>query len=170
MTDKEQIIINDVDVSRCRLFEGMNKYHKEQANCGFYAFCNGTYCDYKKLARKTQECENLKLCLQQSKDNNKSTLKLLENKHKEYEELKKKLRELELENTTLQNRYQQLDGSITECNRYRKALEEIEKICLQDRAIKDVCLVSTCFKRDRVVYDIQEEILDIINKAKGEEK
>ena len=55
----------------------------------------------------------------------------------------------------------------SKADRYRKALEEIEEVCLQDRAIKDVCLVSTCFKRDRVVYDIQEEILDIIDKAKG---
>lgn len=49
-----------------------------------------------------------------------------------------------------------------------KALEEIEEICLRDRVIKDVCLVSTCFEEDRVMYDIQEEILNIINKAKGE--
>ena len=84
---------------------------------------------------------------------------------KEYEELEKELRELKLKHTTLQNRYQQLDGA----TRYLKALEEIEKICLQDRAIKDVCLVSTCFERDRVVYDIQEEILDILNKAKGKQ-
>ena len=158
MTDKEQIIIDGVNVSGCRLFKGMNKYHKEQAKCGFYAFCNGTYCDYKKLARKTQECENLKLCLQQSKDNNKSTLKLLENKHKEYEELKKKLRELELENTTLQNRNQQLDGATLEAIRYREALGEIEEIVSKDYYNDSWADIS--IKLD--------DILDIINKAKGD--
>lgn len=78
---------------------------------------------------------------------------------KEYEELKKELRELKLKHTTLQNRYQQLDGSITECDRYRKALEKVEGM-LQ-------AIVET-----NKVYPLQSnlyKILYIINKAKGEE-
>lgn len=50
--------------------------------------------------------------------------------------------------------------------RYCKALEEIERICLQDRDISDVCLISTRLETPRCKYDIQDDILDIINKAK----
>lgn len=75
---------------------------------------------------------------------------------KECEELKEKLRELELKNTTLQNRNQQLDGSITENTRYRKALEEIEEVFREDHGGD---------------YDyIKWRIDDIINKAKGGDK
>ena len=71
---------------------------------------------------------------------------------KEYEELKKKLRDLELKNTTLQNRNQQLDGATLEAIRYRKALEEIED-----------------FRKKHCDFLCEgNRILDIINKAKGE--
>lgn len=81
------------------------------------------------------------------------------------------LKEYRKQNRTAQSYYDcGYNKGQEDLNRYRKALEEIEKICVQDRDIKDVCLVSTCFKRDRVVYDIQEEILYIINEAKGEGK
>lgn len=53
-------------------------------------------------------------------------------------------------------------------DRYRKALNDIGKIVIQDRNIKDVCLISTCLDAGRVAYDIQQQIIDIINKAKGE--
>lgn len=33
--------------------------------------------------------------------------------------------------------------------------------------IKYVCLISTCLDAGRVAYDIQQQIIDIINKAKG---
>ena len=75
---------------------------------------------------------------------------------KEYEELEKELRELKLKHTTLQNRYQQLDGA----TRYRKALEEIEVVCLED--------TRTFADGTTVRYDALDEILEIINKAKGE--
>lgn len=51
--------------------------------------------------------------------------------------------------------------------RYRRALNDIGKIVIQDRNIKDVCLISTCLDAGRVAYDIQQQIIDIINKAKG---
>ena len=44
---------------------------------------------------------------------------------------------------------------------YRKALEEIEKVCLED--------TRTFADGTQVRYDSLDEILDIINKAKGEE-
>ena len=49
-----------------------------------------------------------------------------------------------------------------ECDRYLKALEEIEKVCIEDtREFAD---------GTQVRYDSLDEILEIINKAKGEGK
>ena len=51
MTDKEQIIIDGVDVSRCKYLPYCND---KQGNCAFEPNCY-----FKQLARKTQECEEL---------------------------------------------------------------------------------------------------------------
>lgn len=64
MTDKEQIIINDVNVSGCKYY---NKNIK--TDCLLYplqpdACKDNSNCYYKQLARKTQECEELKEYLQ----------------------------------------------------------------------------------------------------------
>ena len=91
--------------------------------------------------------------------------KLTAEEMKNYE-LKKKLRDLELKNTILQNRYQQLDGSMTEFNRYRKALEGIEKVI---NNILNSCLgrnTVSCRPAHNVCGDLIN-ILDIINKARG---
>ena len=109
---KEQIMIDGVDVNRCIDF---NKRDKVSCYHILYDKCNeNPNCYFKQLARKTQECE----------------------------ELKGKLRDLELKNTTLQNRYQQLDGSITECDRYRKALEGIEELAKD--GLNPICYKSNC--------------------------
>lgn len=55
MTDKEQVIIDGIDVSECNFLgeEGI-------CNSDSY-FCEGhTYCYFKQLARKTQECEKFR--------------------------------------------------------------------------------------------------------------
>lgn len=86
--------------------------------------------------------------------------KLTAEEMKNYE-LKKKLRDLELKNTILRNRYQQLNGSITECDRYRKALEEIEEYLKEECG----CECADCLEQGDCHF---QEILNIINKAKGE--
>lgn len=57
--DEEQIIIDDVDVSKCTLYYyGRCNNACNPLNC---LFCSDKpNCDFKQLARKTQECENLK--------------------------------------------------------------------------------------------------------------
>ena len=69
MPDKEQIIIDGVDVSECEFY---NPYY-----CGMYIDGYGDSegvcsdyedCYYKQLARKTQECEELKEKIKQVKD------------------------------------------------------------------------------------------------------
>ena len=92
----------------------------------------------------------------------------LEQRHngafQDFELLKQKYRELEIKNVTLQNRYQQVAGATTEAGRYRKALGEIEEIvnvpCVAD-ALDD------CKSCD--MWCEHKDILNIINKAKGEE-
>ena len=144
MTNEEQIIIDDIDVSGCLFYQSN---FEEDYDVRIKHFCsnwhnscessNNSNCYFKQLARKTQECEKLK----------------------------EKLRDIELKNTTLQNRYQQLNGSITECDRYRKALEEIET--------EATSLKHFNFGYDELgvgdeVIEYANIILDIINKAKGE--
>ena len=69
MTDKEEIIIDGVDVSKC---EGIDLSLHPLAKCKFLKFKTSdggiagiwcfdhTKCNFKQLARKTQECEELK--------------------------------------------------------------------------------------------------------------
>ena len=137
MTDKEQIIIDGI---ACK------NYNNGTCQEGY---CSGSVaniiscdprnirCDFyidrieEQLARKTQECE----------------------------ELKEKLRDLELKNTTLQNRCQQLDGSITEAIRYRKALERIEYEATEE---------MKSLEANTDTYGCFMEILNIINRVKRE--
>ena len=127
------------------------------------------------LERKTKECDTLKSQLD-------FAVQQKESFEQECEELQEKLRELELKNTTLQNRNQQLDGVITECDRYRKALEDIEEATKKISNYLNIgCDMTKCedcnhfesFCTNQCVCYLIEQgdsILDIINKAKGEGK
>ena len=126
--DKEQIMINGVDVNRCIDF---NKRDKVSCYHILYDKCNeNPNCYFKQLARKTAECEEL----------------LKENQ--------------QLRNSLSDSLMFKFTGQENETNRYRKALEEIEKVCLED--------TRTFADGTQVRYDSLDEILDIINKAKGE--
>lgn len=153
MADKEQIINDEVDVSKCR-------FYKEGLCCLSYAFVENGYdcvecseyqnCEYKQLAREKQKNEHL----------NKGYLELekqLADEQAEKFQLQDTLRELEQENDNLLEQYKELD-------RYRKTLEEIEKFL--NRTTCNIC------KPDSL--EVCEEcnvkrLKDIISKAKGEE-
>lgn len=63
MIDKEQIIVNGVDVSKCFHYEKENKEYTCRLNHTpfHYRHCEeNPNCYFKQLARKTQECEELK--------------------------------------------------------------------------------------------------------------
>lgn len=125
MTDKGQIMINGVDVSGCSYYNPLGNY-----NCGGTKKCSQwSNCYFKQLARKTQECE----------------------------ELKEKLRELELKNTTLQNRNQQLDGSMAKSDHYRKALEEIEEYIYNNTDFD----INDSIQSKTAGYDILQIIKDV---------
>ena len=148
MTDKEIIEIDGINVLECEHYQ-----YKSLKDCEMRypesGDCEIGLINY--LFNGNLDME--KLCV----DNPNCYFKQLARKTQECEELK----------AYAQRQENQREEYYKEFLKKDKALEEIENICVQDRDIKDVCLVSTCFESHRVMYDIQEEILNIINKAKG---
>ena len=70
MTDKEQIIVDRVDVSECKY---LNKVVNEEPYCNIdeehlYTCSSDENCYFKQLARKTQECEELQKQLMQKSE------------------------------------------------------------------------------------------------------
>ena len=143
MTDKEIIEINGVDVSGCEDYRPKDRFtcHPYICNCH-----QKPDCYFKQLARKTQECETLtsqldfevqkKECLEQKCEELKAYAQRQENQreayYKEYiklsqecEELKKQLKTSEKWRVKSESLNEKLD---IENTRYRKALEEIEKM------------------------------------------
>ena len=153
MTDKEQIIIDGVDI-----FNTIDEW----ADLISQEWCSGEYPtaeiikNYildinKQLARKTQKYNEL---LEQHKELDDRANRLIEEKYnlsRECEELKNNLH---IANTNH-------EAAEQECDRYLEALEEIKDICIKD--------VHTFADGTELRYDSLDEILDIINKAKGEE-
>ena len=138
MTDKEQIIIDGVDVSECEFY---NPYY-----CGMYIDGYGDSegvcsdyedCYYKQLARKTQECEELKEKIKQIRNF----------RDKVISQLKEKNEKLKAESFTSDELISIQEKDI---DRYLKALEGIERI-------------ATTFRARESSY---HNVLDIISKAK----
>ena len=150
MTDKKQIIIDGVDVSECRNFD-IESYKRSAYDCDLnelhgYCICNND-CYFKQLARKTQECEELQVAYNKAQD----ILGRVNGAN-------------ELKSYSLQE-------SIKECDRYRKALEEIENL-MQKVSDADECSYGdfdccNCDSDNSCPTKVKRLILDIINKAKG---
>ncbi|CDC21713.1 unknown [Clostridium sp. CAG:306] len=142
MTDKEQIMIDGVDVSKCRYFRPGSALTCSRMYGGA---CDNKYsnelCYFKQLAHKTRECEELKKQLD----------KQVKDSANRYSEL----------NREWNNRCKKYADDLKSLNRYRKALEEIEGLATNLRTRTDYHSV------DEVNVDI-ENILDIILEAKGE--
>ena len=167
MSDKERIIINEVDVSGCNYIIAFD-LPKEQVTwggaihkgaCKIYSKdCKyNPDCLFKQLARKTQEAEKYKKLAADFKDVNKQLgYKYLTIK-KECEELKKELNGSEKWRIKAESLNEKLS---IEKYRYRKALEEIEEYVQSqlDGFGNDVYLMNKA---------AINKILDIINKAKG---
>lgn len=179
MADKEQIMINGVDVRECKYLT----YQLEEDG-QYYWFCKisptggpdececNPECFYKRvlkqLARKTQEYERLKKYFFKQNEWLQQRAKECEDLKEEKEVIKKylgisdksimqRLEELTEYKLKRQLKYIKIQE---ENDRYRKALEEIEKICLED--------VHTFADVTQLRYDSLDKILDIINKVKGE--
>ena len=198
MTDKEQVIIDGVDVSGCEYLKydkigcyaddcycmGNDCYYKQlkgldkicldgcewakqedEGMCDIYKQpCHEIErCYFKQLARKTQECEELKkraLSLEEIAGDLQMRNHMLtyenQEKIKENEFRQKILDELGSECKRISKNYKEDE------DRYRKALEEIEGLATNLRTRTDY------HSEEEVNADI-ENILDIIRKAKGEE-
>ena len=140
MTDKEQIIIDGVDVKNCRRRIGKNNYCRY-----FKRLCseNNFNCVWKQLARKTQECEELKIKLIQKDEVNtffntpiegwdNDPCKICESKNN-YEQLKEDYAELERECERLKSYGATLlaDKNAMEIGRddYIQRCKQLEKEC-----------------------------------------
>ena len=156
--DKEQIMIDGVDVSGC---EGIDLSLHPLAKCKFLKFKTSdggiagiwcfdhTKCNFKQLARKTQECERLKDKLAVTQFNLEQKCKVL-----------KDVGVVQDKNGGYQ---------VMGIARYRKALEKIEEVI---NNILNSCLgrnTVSCRPAHNVCGDLIK-ILDIINKAKGERR
>ena len=158
MTDKEPIIIDGVDVSKCKLYRDEDVYSYEEEKfinecCEGYAVfdsygefmcykpCKGQDCYFKQLARKTKECEELK------------------GKVKAYKNLALHIKCPHC-NKELGLVFNCTKEKVNSLHRYRKAFEEIEDYVKSqlDGFGNDV------YAMDKVAIN---DILDIIHKAKG---
>lgn len=159
MTNKEQIIISGVDVSGCDFlaktdiynsYSGVTTAYKGQCGCSDDEMCKDhRNCGYKKLARqlqrKTAECEELKN--QVDEDYNYYTTEL------------KTLRDI------ISNKEKINAALFLMSNRYRKALEEIEKYTREQFC--DNCEdISSTEYNCHCEYCEYQEYFDIIAKAK----
>lgn len=185
MTDKEQMIVDGVNVSGCKFFNDIT----ESYYCFGIPCKDRPNCYYKQLARKTQECKELKeeiSKLQLNEYHYKNELKKYKKGiHKYRNLLKYEINDLRLsrrEFLKTVKRYPKFEKDniklaldtfnkklelIDNPSRYRKALEEIEKVI---NNILNSCLGRNtvgCRPAHNVCGDLIN-ILDIINNAKGE--
>ncbi len=200
MTDKEQIIIDGVNVSRCKFFNDITESYycfgipcKDRPNCYFKQLQRSVvrikdleerimghsktveeYCD--RLARKTQECENLKEDYKELEQRHNGAFQDFKRLKQEHEELKKYLKEIGVNlglnvdtgiigegafehwvvvsssiNYAIENLQQ-------ECEQKQNIIEEIEEYCKKCQILDLFGLASS------------EKILDIINKKARKEE
>ena len=107
MTDKEPIIIDGVDVSKCKYLPYCND---KQGNCAFEPNCY-----FKQLARKTQECNYLEKALDLANEQLKEVIKTT------CYDCTSKVCE---ENRRLSNK---LFNKIVECDDLKKLINKIEE-------------------------------------------
>ena len=180
MTDKEQIIIDGVDVSGCEFYQiAANELYPKAQYCASIRniFCeDNPNCHFKQLARKTQECENLKEDYKELEQRHNGAFQDFKRLKQEHEELKKYLKEIGVNlglnvdtgiigegafehwvvvsssiNYAIENLQQ-------ECEQKQNIIEEIEEYCKK-------CQILDLFE-----LASGEKILDIINKKARKEE
>lgn len=99
--DKEQIIIDGVDVSGCVSFDKLNGQNiccyedTREDKIPFANFCvENKDCYFKQLARKTQECKELKRLMAKQKNAKIQLSKLKDKQYKEFCDMKQTLTEI----------------------------------------------------------------------------
>lgn len=196
MTNKEQVIIDGVDISRCVYRDSENrcccdsskKNEGEERLTGRGGCAYNPNCYFKQLARKTQELELLKRTNKIHVD----TLEQLSNKYNDlkddYRELQQRhngafqdFEKLKQECEELKNKIKKLRKNIAleigTSDRYRKALEEIERVVipLANKNLVENCwslldICKNCKSKkecgNQSPYTKFKHILDIISEAK----
>ena len=100
MTDKEQIIIDGVDVRKCESYNSLRDY-----NCGGCRRCEERPdCDFKQLVCKTQECEKLRGDFHDTNEQLKDYKEHYDKQSEEHQKLKQDLF-LAQNQITLKNEY-----------------------------------------------------------------
>ena len=171
MRDK-QIMIDGVDVSGCKGFYIHDRsttnidywmYGQCKSSKEYGCYCrNNPNCYYKQLARKTQECEQIKEKYEALKLENQEGYEIVAELEHEREELKERLERVEED-----LKHQCVDCMNIKSDRYRKALEEIEG--LVKNFCKDCDDYEDCnWEKEGCYYSLIPNLKDIINKAKGE--
>ena len=140
MTDKEQIIINGVDVAGCKYF---NRFRNICHNKNLCCDCEKNQdCHYKQLKRKEQECEELKQECEEHRSNAESYCKS----------------------------YQYscvVNGKITnKALKYKQALDEIA--AHYQKVIKNITTYDNSYDAS-ISIEALHNISGIINKAKEQE-
>ena len=145
MADKE-IIIDGVDVSKCYRYQKKTGYCKGAFKPEELPFCENFDCEFKQLARKTQECEELK---------------------KEIINKNEKIKELRFSVSDLTNRLCFLNAEKSfRIVDLEQTLDEIKKELKEDLYCESQ--ECGCDDFEECLKCTKEHILDIINKTKGE--
>ena len=173
MTDKEQIMIDGVDVSGCKHYKINGKCripHYQQGikyvNCN----CNEWDCYFKQFQKEKFENLNNRQMVERAENliyENSELIKNLKEKEQECEQKQKIIEELKKQLETSEKwriKAESLNEKLNlENTCYRKALEEIEEI------VNETCIDSQSDCKSCNFSCEHKDILDIINKAKGEE-
>ena len=160
--EHKPIYLDGVDVSGCRHLknDGIKKPICRGGGCiGIYKSClcaNNTDCDFKQLARKTQECEQIKEKYEALKLENQEGYEIVA-------ELKHECEELKSESFTRESLISMQEKDI---DRYRKALEEIEEH--YKKVIKNLTTCDDSYDAN-ISIEALHNISNIINEAKEEE-
>ena len=177
MTDKEQIMINDVDVSECIDF---NKRDKISCYHLLYDKCDEVpNCYFKQLQRKTQECKKLNNKIIDMNSIIEDAAINLGNKDFTLYDLPFEIKKLsqECENLKAEEKYlkqccqkageelakHSFDYDGKEKNLVVQAMELNEKYEKFKKVLEEIEEYIKNFKE----IDLFEDIKDIINKAKG---
>ena len=168
MEDK-QMIIDGVDVSKCYRYQKKTGYCEGAFKPEELPFCENFDCEFKQLARKTQECErSLKRIsdLEERIINHSNEIEeycsRLADKNKECEELKEYIQANKA--TGICETCTHI--ALIENDRYRKALEEINGLI---QSTLDDFEEDSIDQQLEFSKQIGMNILDIINKAKDGE-
>lgn len=155
--DNEEVYVDGIDISECEYacntaFGKNGCKHPMMKNI----YCSkNPNCYFKQLARKTQECEQIKEKYEALKLENQEGYEIVAELKHECEELEKQLETSEEWRIKAESLNEKLELRNT-C--YRKALEEIERY-INNQGIDN--------KWNMRIQRFRSGILDIINKAKG---